>query len=232
MSVKELISGSIAGVVSQAMIYPLDYVRTRVQVEHKSVYQVLSSTKGLRGYYRGIWSPLVAQGVYKAVMFSSYGYMYGGDRFDYVNIFESGMFGGFVNSFVVCPVEYVRNQLIAGRLFRTIDYRRLYNGLGFTVLRDSIGVGFWFLSFNIFNNFMLKQLEFPERLSVLLSGGLGGVMFWTVALPFDTIKSRIQTNGVYNDFSNLYKGYRVAIMRGFPSAGIVFLVQSELMKIL
>ena len=70
------------------------------------------------------------------------------------------------------------------------------------------------------------------------AGAIGGCAFWTVALPFDYVKSRQQvgavqtsTYGTLRDvfqngrgFRQLYVGYGSALVRGVPGAAVVFAV--------
>lgn len=76
--------------------------------------------------------------------------------------------------------------------------------------------------------------------ALLLSGACGGIAFWCVALPFDAIKSHLQTDTtsksnlaairtllVDKGPSQLYRGMGVALTRGIPGAAIVFLVQRK-----
>ena len=93
--------------------------------------------------------------------------------------------------------------------------RGLWRGLGPTLWRDGPGVGAWFLAFaagkDWFISLKMEGLRGGEGgreggredevvgLGVgelLLAGSGAGVAFWTVALPFDTIKSVMQVEGL------------------------------------
>lgn len=146
---------------------------------------------GVRALYTGLSLPLMAQAVYKATIFttnretkryllecrgisSEASKTY---RFTLAEYFACGAVGGFINSlFFVCPVEFVRSQLIAqhtrmaasntnslqsisnpknGPLdviqttFRKDGISGLWRGAGVTVIRDSIGCGAFFLAYEI-----------------------------------------------------------------------------------
>ena len=90
--------------------------------------------------------------------------------------------------------------------------RGLWRGLGPTLWRDGPGVGAWFLAFAAGKDWLLSTKKERLRLrgeggredevvglgvgELLLAGSAAGVAFWTVALPFDTVKSVIQVEGV------------------------------------
>ncbi|KAI1189506.1 mitochondrial carrier [Nemania serpens] len=108
---------------------------------------------------------------------------------------------------------------IAQAIIRTQGFRGLYHGGVVTALRDSIGYGFYFWAYElggrIMTSFLLQGLGSPtalsvdgkyssdhnassagfftqEAASVLLSGGLAGVVSWASIFPLDVIKTRVQ----------------------------------------
>jgi solute carrier family 25 carnitine/acylcarnitine transporter 20/29 len=102
---------------------------------------------------------------------------------------------------------------IAKQVIRTSGLRGLYAGGTVTVLRDSIGYGFYFWGYELFSR-SLHQLQFPPPSSsssssnpgsdgnataeaaaarVLLCGGLAGVLSWASIFPLDVVKTRVQT---------------------------------------
>jgi solute carrier family 25 carnitine/acylcarnitine transporter 20/29 len=180
--------------------------------------------------------------------------------------FVCGCFAGSVNTLVLTPVELVRNRLMVQRRLlagqtstntnrtyggildvvktavREGGVSSLWRGLSSTILRDGPGVGVWFAAFET------SKRGFPSLMgwaadstaNLLLSGAAGGIGFWLVALPFDAIKSHIQTAALQGGrpenplqvanrvgIRGLYTGLGIALFRGIPGAGIVFLVQSR-----
>lgn len=182
--------------------------------------------------------------------------------------FVSGFMGGAVNAALFCtPVEYVRNQQIAeienGRnasggsrsrnkngpfsvIRRTIHgqgFAGLWRGMASTILRDSIGCGFFFAAMA----YSQEQLtpagsnRPPQTTVVIFSGALAGVSFWLWALPIDTMKTwiqngtarnlsdalkRSQANGLSQSIPTLFRGWQVAYSRGAPSAAITVVTYS------
>jgi len=177
----------------------------------------------------------------------------------------------------VSPVEYVRNTLIAqhsrrsleedrmgrprmmegrrvlgpfdvvGRTLRKKGISGLWRGMGVTVLRDSIGVGMFFFTFESTKRFITRYYyqgdatsattAMHERFGItLLSGAAAGLGFWLVALPLDTAKTLVQTGvspsatSVFREYwtrqgglLEMYRGWQVAFGRGAPSAAVTVL---------
>ena len=135
-----ILAGSVSGMASTVMLYPMDVLRTKLQSEgvvgsvHRGPLQMLRHTLqhgGIRALYTGLSLPLGAQAVYKATVFSvnnkaqqvlndirtmenhKTGILEPG-RLTYGDRFLCGFLAGGVNAFFfVTPVEFIRNQLIA-----------------------------------------------------------------------------------------------------------------------
>ena len=78
----EFFRGGSAGAFAVAVSYPIDTIKTRIQLHHShSRYDILHDLKVLRdtnkgsivkGLYRGVSSPLVAVCLEKSVLFSAF----------------------------------------------------------------------------------------------------------------------------------------------------------------
>ena len=212
--------------------------------------------EGVRALWQGMSVPLFAQAVYKAILFSGFG---ASSRA--LSSFEAshpratwyacGSFAGLCNSVCVCPVELIRNRLqiqkgqgqgpfgVAHLVVSANGVLGLWKGWGVTAIRDGLGVGAWFAAFRTAKA-SLQSRGFPEGTAVALGGCCAGVSFWTVALPWDCIKSVIQTSernltivqalrilhvSPCSNWKRLYRGYSIALLRGLPAASLTFSVQ-------
>ncbi|KAI1157737.1 mitochondrial carrier [Nemania serpens] len=94
---------------------------------------------------------------------------------------------------------------IAQAIIRTEGFRGLYHGGVVTALRDSIGYGFYFWSYELGGRIVTSLLPqdpkstaslatffSQETAKVLLSGGVAGVVSWASVFPLDVIKTRVQ----------------------------------------
>lgn len=260
---KIILAGAASGIVSTAAIHPMDTIRTRLQSTRHftGVFDCAVKTvknEGLRALYKGVGTPLVFQGAYKTVMFSSYTFAQRilkgskNEKLGALSIAACGGFAGGVNSFVVTPVELVRNRqmvnygktpgafAIVKQVVKQRGVAGLFKGQALTLLRDVPGVSAWYFT----NEMMLRAQQRPggsakdlNTWNILFAGATAGFAFWSVALPLDTIKTKLQTDmsGLYQGpfdcglktvrnqgVLELFRGWPVAFGRGIPAAALVF----------
>ncbi|KUJ10664.1 mitochondrial carrier [Mollisia scopiformis] len=123
----------------------------------------------------------------------------------------AGAIGGLATWVVSTPTELIKCRAqtsssstgastwgITKQILKTEGVRGLYFGGVVTALRDSIGYGFYFWSYELSTRIMMSR--FPpqegqggEAAKVLLCGGLAGVVTWASIFPLDVIKTRVQT---------------------------------------
>ena len=259
-----LIAGSISGMSSVMICHPFDTIRTRLQASpgrFPTLRPCLTWTlkhEGIRGLYKGFAPPFWSQAVYKSVIFMISTSMRKrlheqGYTARWVTLF-SGALAGACNGIIVSPVELVRNQLqvqyhtdkrpssigLVRSIYNKHGFRGLFRGLPVTMFRDGIGVAFYFAGFEGCKSLMTtdENIDDKDKTSTLLvSGAVGGLSFWLVALPFDTLKTRIQidtehhrkpilayANNIWKQYGwkGFFHGWQVAFTRGIPSAAITF----------
>ncbi|KAK0724829.1 mitochondrial carrier domain-containing protein [Lasiosphaeris hirsuta] len=123
--------------------------------------------------------------------------------------FLAGALGGLATWVVSTPTELIkcRAQLsstgpsswaITRHILRHEGPRGLYFGGGVTALRDSVGYGFYFWSYELTSRWMRDGAVGStggggEAARVLLCGGLAGIATWASIFPLDVIKTRVQT---------------------------------------
>ncbi|CEG46783.1 mitochondrial carrier family [Plasmopara halstedii] len=220
----------------------------------------------MRGLYKGFLPPFFSQGVYKAVIFTTSSILRN-DVLPHLSLFQpvltptvvsltAGAVAGGANAFLVAPVELVRNRLqvqynnrpetqvyrgvyhCITQVMRTEGIMAMWKGLTTTVIRDSLGVAFYFLGFDFARRRLTESGKFGKTATLLTAGAFGGINFWAVALPFDTIKTLIQADGRTGKYTSfrisvaklireegimqLFRGWQAAFFRGIPSAAITF----------
>ena len=104
----------------------------------------------------------------------------------------SGFLTGGVLSPLVCPLEAIkcRSQVAAKntsavRLFSASGLASLYSGYTATVTRCSVGNAAFFGVYAL-----TRQSDY---IGAAFGGALAGTSFWIAAMPFDVVKSRMQT---------------------------------------
>ena len=227
---KDILAGTSAGIVSVLVCHPLDTIRVRLQTapagRFTGVTDVVKQTikgEGVTALYKGITSPLTAQGIQKATMFFSFGaakrYLTDASSgpLPLWKLYLCGSVAGMSNALVANPFELVRNRLqvqyqrniassqykgpfdCARQMVATSGVRSLWLGLGPMILRDAPGVGAWYCTFEGVRRYLVPAGEDPSitpKWKILVSGACAGVGFWVFAFPQDTIKNIIQTRGM------------------------------------
>jgi solute carrier family 25 protein 42 len=134
---RRFISGSLAGVTSATITYPLDLARARMAVTNKTVYNNLFSVflsifrnEGITALYRGALSSLIGVLPYSGCVFFTYESLKH-IRLDYyshrpINKAERMLFGaiaGLVGQTVSYPFDVVRRRLQTAAVIRPNEAR-------------------------------------------------------------------------------------------------------------
>ncbi|EQC33941.1 hypothetical protein SDRG_08622 [Saprolegnia diclina VS20] len=257
---EHVVAGSVSGMSSVVVCHPLDTIRTRLQhASSRSFTSVVASTiqhEGLRGLYRGFFPPFFSQAVYKSVIFTTQSKVRQllaatvAEPSPLLSTIVSGAIAGGINATLVAPVELVRNRLqvqgasasqqytgtfdVIAKVVKREGVLALWKGLSATITRDALGVGLYFVGFDVAKSHLPSDWHPTTR--VLIAGALGGISFWAIALPFDTIKTVIQVNphttkgmlatGVdlvrRDGLGRVFYGWQAAFSRGIPGAAITF----------
>ena len=190
----------------------------------------------LRLWVTGTAAPILGYGALNALLFVSYNRseaalnralgIDGTTGAHLGTTWVAGAVGGLATFVVSTPTELVkcRAQVAASpvsswALVRQVlaaeGIRGLYFGGTVTALRDSIGYGFYFWSYELASRWMagganhetaagLVRSSAPqgnfllseEALRVLLCGGLAGIATWASIFPLDVIKTKLQTQNM------------------------------------
>lgn len=160
--------------------------------------------------------------------------------------FLAGSAAGFVQSFVASPMEFAkirmqlqgqanpkvnlpfwqRNRVMYKnpldclvKIFKSEGLCGVYRGLGCTILRDSPGFGVYFSGYEYLTQKVTDSKGNVNTLSLLLVGGLAGVISWMVTYPLDVMKSRLQADGV-NGGEKKYSGLWDCIKKSYKCEGL------------
>lgn len=175
----------------------------------------------------------------------------------------AGGLSGGATSFVLTPVELIkcRLQIQKGRVgdakaLQEMKYKGpwdclkmvvkeegpkgLFRGLIPTIAREVPGNVAFFGVYEACKRALTPEGKTVDQLGLgqlILSGGLGGIAYWSVFYPADVAKSKIQTlsqpmglvsclKGIYQTegVRGLYRGYTPTIIRAFPANAAMFSV--------
>lgn len=157
-----------------------------------------------------------------------------------VTTFLAGAIGGLATWVVSTPTELIkcRSQLAPSpaeasswNIFKQIwrsegGVRGLYFGGTVTAIRDSVGYGFYFWSYELSTRWMDRWLQDKgyaqdhgigdvsgaETAKVLLCGGLAGVVTWVSIFPLDVIKTRVQAQAYGSGTRAVVTGDRMPLL--------------------
>ncbi|KAK3384816.1 mitochondrial carrier domain-containing protein [Podospora didyma] len=181
-----------------------------------------SARSCLRPWITGTAAPVLGYGALNALLFVSYnrtesfvnnfavspGHSGPGTGTNLYTTWIAGAVGGLATWVVSTPTELIkcRAQLASPRrsswaITKQIlqtggGVRGLYFGGTVTALRDSIGYGFYFWSYELSSRWLNAERDGGGPARVLLCGGLAGIVTWASIFPLDVVKTRMQTQGV------------------------------------
>jgi hypothetical protein len=139
------------------------------------------------------------------------------------------------------------------RAVREDGLRVLYRGHTGTLLREIPGTACWFGAYETFIRAMTPVGRRREELHqgwVITAGALGGMAYWAVLYPADTVKSAMQTAGpgaaagaptfggtlsaIYRagGLRALYAGILPTVIRAAPSNAVIFWAYEESAKVI
>jgi len=221
---------------------------------------------GLKGLYRGVVPPLLGVTPMFAVSFWAYDtaklliLAANPNRKDSTlstsEIAAAGFLSAIPTTLVAAPVERAKVLLqvqgqgkgstqykgvfdILRHLYKEGGIKSVFRGSVATVIRDGPGSAAYFAAYEVTKKQLTPAGSKDLSLSaVILAGGTAGVAMWTIAIPPDVIKSRIQsaTTGTYSGFLDcvrktiaadgvgaLWRGLGPAMARAFPANAAAFL---------
>lgn len=212
-------AGAIAGVSEILVMYPLDVVKTRQQLDSTNAYKgtincikKIVAEEGFSRLYKGISAPILMEAPKRATKFAA------NDEWGkiYRNLFQmktmnqslailTGATAGATELFVVVPFELIKIKLqdrtskfngmgeVARHIVREHGLLGLYKGLELTMWRHVLwNAGYFGCIFQV-RQLMPKPKSLTEKTIVdLTCGTVGGTFGTALNTPFDVVKLRIQ----------------------------------------
>jgi len=212
-------AGAIAGVSEILTFYPLDVVKTRMQLETGKSKNGLVGTlrniikdEGVGRLYRGLVPPLLLEAPKRAVKFAANDFwgktfmdLYGESKMNQNLSILTGCSAGATESFVVVPFELVKIKLqdktsafkgpidVVKHVIRKEGLLGLYVGMESTFWRHVYWNGGYFGCIYQVKT-LLPKPDSPQAqlMNNFVSGAIGGFAGTVLNTPFDVVKSRIQ----------------------------------------
>ncbi|OBZ73770.1 putative mitochondrial carrier C8C9.12c [Grifola frondosa] len=196
-----MVAGALAGITEHAVMFPVDSIKTRMQVFATSPAAVytgignaftrISSTEGMRALWRGVSSVIMGAGPAHAVHFGAYEAV-------------KELAGGTSRATGISGWRHVhksefRSAITCARtVYRTEGVGAFYISYPTTL---TMTVPFTAVQFTVYEQ--LKTLLNPagaySPVTHMISGGLSGAVAGAVTTPLDVAKTILQTRGTSQD---------------------------------
>ncbi|VEU23633.1 DEKNAAC104918 [Brettanomyces naardenensis] len=279
---KDIFAGTVGGIAQVLVGQPFDTTKVRIQSAPPGTYssavdvvRKLLQLEGPLAFYKGTLTPLIGIGAVVSVQFGVNEYMKrffnkrnNGDKMTMQQFFISGSVSGLANSFLASPIEHIRIRLqtqtvgpkvftgpidVIQKLYKQGGIRLIYRGLGATLLRESIGAGSYFLTFEALVQRDMDKYHKPrkevESWKNCLYGGLAGYAMWLSIYPVDVLKSNLQADNYKNPkfktyadsarfifqkygIRGFFKGFITTLLRAAPANAATFVAFEETMRLL
>ncbi|RKP23350.1 mitochondrial carrier [Syncephalis pseudoplumigaleata] len=221
-----LLAGALAGISEHSIMYPFDFIKTRMQIINpnpQAVYhgithaiQSIRTTEGAQAMWRGISSMVVGAGPAHALYFATYEHckeMFGGNIGDEHHFLATGAAGAcatVTSDALMNPFDVVKQRMqVHGSTFRSVLACTAH------VLRTE-GIAAFYVSYptTLVMNVPFQSVQFPtyeyfrkvlnpsgayDPVTHIISGGLAGSIAAAVTTPLDVAKTLLQTRGYATD---------------------------------
>jgi len=216
-----IIAGGIAGTSEILVMYPLDVVKTRAQLNTSASgsLPIWGTMKGIvqeHGFgrlYRGILPPILMEAPKRAVKFSAneeYKTWFLNkktNKLEQTGAISAGVLAGCTEAFVVVPFELVKIRLQAkenaglykntfdavSKIFQKEGPLAFYKGLESTIWRNAWWNGGYFgLIFYLKETFPQPKSEFQTFMRNFIAGAMAGTFGTMLNTPMDVVKTRVQ----------------------------------------
>lgn len=220
-ALKDLAAGSVGGMALVVTGHPFDTLKVRLQTSSQfagfadCVRQTFVK-EGVKGFYKGVASPLVGVSAINGVIFFTRGLA---ERFVQPNkdipltfseLLVAGGITGACVAFVEGPVELVKSKMqvqysaVGAKYKNTLDcakqlvtqygVRGVYQGITATLLRNIPANAAYFSIYEWSKRKLSGNgTDTLSPAAVLTAGGIAGIAYWFTCFPIDVVKSRFQT---------------------------------------
>ncbi|KAF7991379.1 hypothetical protein HCN44_002941 [Aphidius gifuensis] len=183
---KGLLAGSLAGVTSQSMTYPLDLARARMAVTQKAEYSTLRSVfyqiykyEGLSAFYRGFFATILGVVPYAGCSFFTYDFLKNLIKVDRemnpglytTSSLSCGAAAGAVGQTMSYPLDIIRRRMqtsavkgafyhtslsTAVKIYQEEGIMAFYKGLTMNWVKGPVAVGISFATHDIIRDNLRK----------------------------------------------------------------------------
>ncbi|KAA8908532.1 hypothetical protein TRICI_004750 [Trichomonascus ciferrii] len=227
-----LVAGAFAGIMEHTVMYPVDAIKTRMQVaKTANIYSgivnavtKISSTEGAASLWRGIGSVIVGAGPAHAVYFGVYEIVknrLGGNADHHHHPIVTSIAGASATTTsdaLMNPFDVIKQRMqLYGKHYKTftrcaIDVYRKEGLSAFYVSYPTtliMNVPFTAVNFTVYESTskILNPKKRHDPLVHCVAGGIAGASAAAITTPLDVIKTLLQTRGYDASTSNVNSFY-------------------------
>ncbi|KAG7444277.1 mitochondrial carrier [Guyanagaster necrorhizus] len=220
-----MLAGALAGISEHAVMYPIDSIKTRMQVFATSPVAVytgvgnaftrISSTEGLRALWRGVWSVVLGAGPAHAVHFGTLEAvkeLMGGNQVgnQWLATSVAGASATTAADALMNPFDVIKQRMQVHKSeFRSVFTcaRVVYRNEGLAAFYVSypttlaISIPFNAIQFTVYEQ--VKRILNPRHeyspTTHITAGAIAGAVAAAVTTPLDVAKTILQTRGTSQD---------------------------------
>ena len=209
-----LLGGLCGGISEIITTYPLDTIKTHLQIypyKYNGIFHCgnqLVFNYGLRSLYKGMNASLAQVGGKAAIRFTVYDYINNLLTDNTGNLSNSkklisGLLAGSIESIIwTAPTERIKilqqknsnDKLNIYKIINKYVFKSLYKGTIPTIIKQSTSVGSRFWLYSILKDKFMDSNRNISSINTLLIGCIAGSFSTILNHPFDVIKSNIQGN--------------------------------------
>lgn len=252
----DFIKGNIAGYIGAIVVYPIDLVKSNMQLQISNSQKIYSNgydcfkqiirKQGLTKLYSGSFIQIIGVGPEKAIKLYTNQTLLEKN----INPIIAGSVSGLCQVIVTNPIENIKIQYQINldkkmNLFDAIKMiggiKKLYRGSLVCAMRDIPFSAIYWPTYAIVKNNTLK-LKLDPKLSYFLSGMIAGIPAAYLVTPFDVIKTRIQAKPQFypnikitaekiwkeEGYKAFFKGGGWRVLKSSPQFGITLFVYEML----
>lgn len=222
--VANLASGATAGCAVEAALYPIDTVKTRLQMATTGGgVRALFKAGGGKALYSGLWGNLFGVAPATAVFFAVYEPVKqavlrnsSSDKRHVLAPIVAGSTSGLVASLIRVPTEVVKQRMQSGEFIsatRAVQgivsregLKGLFAGYGSFLLRDLPFDAIEFVSYEQMKRAYGATLGGKREINPAETAAMGaaaGAVTGILTTPFDVLKTRLMTQGTSGTYKNV-----------------------------
>lgn len=199
----EFLSGVASGLSQTIVGYPLDTIKVRIQ---NKIVPVIP--KQYSHIFRGITIPLFSTMFINGVVFGTYNKVLTTTNSPFLSGSVSGL---MATPFVFLSDIYKTMYQVSNTPEFTMTYIKNRKGIFTTSMREMLAFGSYFYTYDYLHN--------KKKYNPLLSGGIAGMVNWTLTYPLDTLRNRQMIHSISikeaYDMGYIWKGYSYCLCRAF-----------------